>query len=143
MMGILATILNFMLRPGALHFLGFTAASVVFDATARAVGYRNVLDRRLVSSVILLAFSVLATLVAGFIIGSLFINPMFLSNMFGGVALKARGRAISTAFDVAEVTRNRFMKDVTVEKIEIGTEELKSIEGQTRNVSTITIVLKK
>lgn len=59
------------------------------------------------------------------------------------VALKARGRAISTAVDVAEVTRTRFMEDLTVEKIEIGTEELESIEGRTRNVSTITIVLKK
>ena len=59
------------------------------------------------------------------------------------VMLKARGRAVSTAVDVAEVTRNRFMTDLTVEKIEIGTEELESIEGQMRNVSTITIVLKK
>ena len=59
------------------------------------------------------------------------------------VALKARGRAISTAVDVAEVARNQFMKDLTVEKIEIGTEELESVEGQTRNVSTMTIVLKK
>ena len=59
------------------------------------------------------------------------------------VTLKARGRAISTAVDVVEVTRNRFMEGLTVEKIEIGTEELESIEGQMRNVSTITIVLKK
>ena len=89
LMGILATILNFMLRPGAAHFLGFTAASIVFDATARAVGYKNSLDRRLVSSVILVAFSLLSTLVAGLIIGSFFMNPMFLSKMFGGVALFA------------------------------------------------------
>jgi DNA-binding protein len=59
------------------------------------------------------------------------------------VALKARGRAISTAVDVAEVTRTRFMQDLKVENIEIGTEELESAEGQKRNVSTITIVLKK
>ena len=59
------------------------------------------------------------------------------------VTLKARGRAISTAVDAAEVTRNRFMKNLTVENIEIGTEELESPEGRMRNVSTITIVLKK
>lgn len=59
------------------------------------------------------------------------------------VALKARGRAISTAVDVVEVTRNRFMEGLTVEKIEIGTEELESAEGGTRNVSTMTIVLRK
>jgi len=58
------------------------------------------------------------------------------------VALKARGRAISTAVDVAEVTKHRFMESLTIEKIEIGTEELES-EGRMRNVSTITIVLKK
>jgi len=59
------------------------------------------------------------------------------------VALKARGRAISTAVDVAEVTKNRFIRDLTVENIEIGTEELESAEGGTRNVSTMTIVLKR
>ncbi len=58
------------------------------------------------------------------------------------VALKARGRAISTAVDVAEVTKNRFLENLIVEKVEIGTEELES-EGRMRNVSTITIVLKK
>ena len=59
------------------------------------------------------------------------------------VMLKARGRAISTAVDVAEVTRTRFMENLTVENIEIGTEELESLEGRMRNVSTMTIVLKK
>jgi DNA-binding protein len=61
----------------------------------------------------------------------------------GSVAVKARGRAISTAVDVVEVTRSRFLKDLTVEDIEIGTEELESTDGRMRNVSTITIVLRK
>ncbi|MCJ7573017.1 DNA-binding protein Alba [Candidatus Bathyarchaeota archaeon] len=61
----------------------------------------------------------------------------------GSVAVKARGRAISTAVDVVEVTRSRFLKDLTVEDIEIGTEELEATDGRMRNVSTITIVLKK
>ena len=59
------------------------------------------------------------------------------------VVLKARGRAISTAVDVAEVTRRRFMENLIVENVEIGTEELESPEGRPRNVSTIAIVLKK
>jgi len=58
------------------------------------------------------------------------------------VMLKARGRAISTAVDVAEITKNRFKENLTVENIDIGTEELESPEGRMRNVSTITIVLK-
>ncbi len=61
----------------------------------------------------------------------------------GTVELKARGRAISSAVDVAEVTKNRFLNDLKVENIEIGTEELENQEGQRRNVSTISIILKR
>ena len=57
------------------------------------------------------------------------------------VTLKARGRAISTAVDVAEITRHRFMKELDVGKITIGTEELPQEEGGTRNVSSIEITL--
>ncbi len=89
LMGLVATVLNFILRPGAFHFLGFTTASVVFDVAAVIVGYRNSLDRGLVSSVILVSVSLLSTTVAGLIIGTFFMNPMFLSNMFGGVAFFA------------------------------------------------------
>jgi DNA-binding protein len=58
------------------------------------------------------------------------------------VTLKARGRALSRAVDVAEVARSRFLGDVKVGKIEIGSEEI-SIEEQnrTRNVSTMEITL--
>ena len=89
LMGLVATVLNFILRPGALHFLGFTAASVVFDLAALIVGYRNSLDRGLVSSVILVVVSLLSTTVAGIIIGTFFMNPMLLTKMFGGVAFFA------------------------------------------------------
>jgi len=59
------------------------------------------------------------------------------------VTLKARGRSISTAVDVAEVTKNRFLENLTIENIEIGTEALENQDGQMRNVSTIAIILKK
>ncbi|MEM2128017.1 MAG: RNA-binding protein, partial [Candidatus Bathyarchaeia archaeon] len=42
------------------------------------------------------------------------------------VVVKARGRAISKAVDVVEIIRNRFMPDVKVSDIKIGTEEVKS-----------------
>ncbi len=58
------------------------------------------------------------------------------------VILKARGRAISSAVDAAEVTRTRFFSDLTSE-ISIGTEEMKGEEGRTRNVSTIEITLRR
>ena len=61
------------------------------------------------------------------------------------LTLKARGRAITTAVDAAEITRRRFLKDLTVSKIAIGTEELPAREGEKRSrmVSTIEITLAK
>jgi DNA-binding protein len=60
------------------------------------------------------------------------------------VVLKARGRAISTAVDIAEITRRQFLKDVEIDKIEIGSEDiLIEEENRTRTVSTIEITLKR
>ncbi|WGM89936.1 MAG: DNA-binding protein Alba [Candidatus Bathyarchaeum tardum] len=61
------------------------------------------------------------------------------------VSVKARGKAISRAVDVAEVTKRRFMPDLKIQKIGIGTELLDVVqEGSApSNVSTIEIVLAK
>jgi len=61
------------------------------------------------------------------------------------ITLKARGRAISTAVDTAEITRRRFIKDLKISKIAIGTEEMPAREGEnrTRMVSTMEITLKR
>ena len=61
------------------------------------------------------------------------------------ITLKARGKAITTAVDVAEITTNRFMKDLKVTAIGIGTEEMPPREGdnRARMVSTMEIKLKK
>ena len=61
------------------------------------------------------------------------------------ITLKARGRAITTAVDVAEITSNRFIKDLAVTSIGIGTEEMPAREGEnrSRNVSIIEIKLAK
>ena len=61
------------------------------------------------------------------------------------VTLKARGKAITTAVDVAEITSNRFIKDLAVTSVGIGTEELPAREGEnrSRNVSIIEIKLAK
>jgi DNA-binding protein Alba len=61
------------------------------------------------------------------------------------VTLKARGQAITTAVDVAEITRNRFLKDLKIGKITIGTEEMPPREGENRArmVSTMEITLTK
>ncbi|HOV81358.1 MAG TPA: DNA-binding protein Alba [Methanothrix sp.] len=58
------------------------------------------------------------------------------------VKIMARGRAISRAVDVAEVSRSRFLPDVTVKSISISTETLNTDKGET-NVSAIEIILAK
>ncbi len=57
------------------------------------------------------------------------------------VTLKARGQAITTAVDVVEIARRKFVKDLNVGDITIGTEEIQQEEGGTRNVSTMEIRL--
>ena len=61
------------------------------------------------------------------------------------ITLKARGRAITTAVDAAEITRHRFIKDLKISKISIGTEEMPAREGENRArmVSTMEITLTK
>ncbi len=58
------------------------------------------------------------------------------------VNIKARGRSISRAVDVAEVVKNRFVQGVKY-NIEIGTEEIQDEQKSRINVSTINIKLKK
>ena len=58
------------------------------------------------------------------------------------VSVKARGRAISRAVDVVEIVRRRFLPDVKIGNISIGTEQIQTGEGNTpANVSTIEITL--
>ncbi|MCZ3364427.1 MULTISPECIES: DNA-binding protein Alba [Methanobacterium] len=59
------------------------------------------------------------------------------------VILKARGRAISKAVDVAEIVRNRFITDIKLGTIDISTEEVSNREGSNSNVSAIEIHLNK
>ena len=61
------------------------------------------------------------------------------------VVLKARGKFISRAVDVAEVITKRFLKDqgIVVKNIKIDSEEFENKEGKKVNVSTIDIVLGK
>ena len=68
------------------------------------------------------------------------------TQMNGGtseVILKARGRAISRAVDVAEIVRNRFIPEAELGSIDISTEEVSSMEGSSSNVSAIEIQLNK
>ena len=60
------------------------------------------------------------------------------------VVLKARGRAISRAVDVAEILRRKFMPDtVELGEIAISTEVIEDSERGKSNVSAMEIELKK
>jgi DNA-binding protein len=60
------------------------------------------------------------------------------------VTVKARGKFISRAVDVAEVAAKRFLKDeIEIADIKIDSEEFQNKEGKEVRVSTIEILMKK
>lgn len=59
------------------------------------------------------------------------------------VHLKARGKSISKAVDVAEIVKNKFIQDAKVRDIKIGTEEIETENKEKINVSTIEVTLSK
>ena len=59
------------------------------------------------------------------------------------VVIKARGKLTAKAITVAEVLRNRYLPDVKVKDVKIGTEELTSEDGKVSRVSSIEIYLSK
>ena len=59
----------------------------------------------------------------------------------GTLIIKARGKAISRAVDVAEILRHQFVQTAIVDEIEISTEILTSDEGRESNVSSIEIFM--
>jgi len=60
------------------------------------------------------------------------------------VSIKARGKYICKAVDVAEMVRKRFLKEeVELENINIDSEERENNQGKKVRISVIEIVLKK
>jgi len=59
------------------------------------------------------------------------------------VIIKARGRAISRAVDVAEIVRRRFIMDAKYKDIKISTESIPTEGGGNANVSSMEITLSK
>ncbi len=59
------------------------------------------------------------------------------------VVIKARGRVTAKAIDVAEIVKNRFLKEVSIEKMQTDTENLPSKDGHMVSVSSLEITLFK
>jgi hypothetical protein len=83
--GLIATIINFVLNPQALTFLGFTAAALVFDLISTLAGFNNFFKKAFNTAIIAIIISTLSAAVAGFIIGSFFMAGSALS-LWGGVS---------------------------------------------------------
>lgn len=82
--GLIATVINFIFSPGAVHFLGFTVASVVFDAASWLVRYDNEFKKTVNIMVSMVSISTLSAAVAGFIIGTFFMAAPAMAR-WGGV----------------------------------------------------------
>ena len=59
------------------------------------------------------------------------------------VHVKARGKAISRAVDVAEIVKSKFEEEAEVDDISIDTDQIETDEGDELNVSSIQIDLSK
>jgi DNA-binding protein len=67
----------------------------------------------------------------------------FTTNNAREVTIKSRGKFISKAVDIAEVSRKRFLKDknLEVKEMKIDSEKFVNKEGKEVNVSTLDITL--
>jgi hypothetical protein len=101
--GFIALIINLIIRPGALQFFGFLAASILFDVLTYTSGYDLLFRKKLTGSIILFVISVVSAAFAGLIIGSFFMVPAALAQ-WGGVlgwsGLHAIGGVIGGAIGI-------------------------------------------
>jgi len=105
--GVIATVINFIINPGGVHFLGFTVASIVFDTTAKLIGYDRCFKKPLSAAVSMLSNSVLSAAVAGIIIGTFFMAAPALAawgGVLGWAGLHAVGGVIGGFIGIALVT---------------------------------------
>ena len=56
------------------------------------------------------------------------------------ITIKARGKSISKAVDIAEITKHKFIKELKYQSIKLDTEVMEGERGQS-NVSSIEILL--
>ncbi len=64
------------------------------------------------------------------------------NNNVDKITIKARGKAISKAVDIAEITRHKFIQSAKYKDIKVETETLQGERGDS-NVSSIEITLTK
>jgi len=107
MVGLIATVVNFIFNPAGVHFLGFAAASMVFDITAKLIGYDRCFKKPLFVTVSMLPVSVLSAAAAGLIIGTFFMDTSALAEwggVLGWAGLHAAGGVIGGLIGITLVT---------------------------------------
>lgn len=82
--GFIALLINLIVRPAALHFFGFFAASIMFDILTFLSGYKRLFERRRIGTIIVFLISVVSAAVAGLVIGAFFMPAQALAK-WGGV----------------------------------------------------------
>jgi hypothetical protein len=105
--GLIATVINFIFNPGNLFFLGFTAASMVFDLIAWLARYDVYFKNTSLTAVSLFSASVLSAAVAGLIIGGYFMPAPGLARwggVLGWAGLHAVGGVVGGFIGITLVT---------------------------------------
>lgn len=59
------------------------------------------------------------------------------------VMVRARGRTIEKAIDIVQMLKRGFLKNVTIQSIDVGSENVKRIDGTRGNISIIEITLSR
>jgi len=107
LIGLIATMINFIFNPGGIHFLGFTAAGVIFDIAAWLLRYDNIFRKTTNIAISMVAISTLSAAVAGFIIGIFFMVAPALAKwggVLGWAGLHAVGGVMGGVIGVLLVT---------------------------------------
>ena len=109
--GCIATIINLMLNPTALHFFGFTVACIIFDVLVSLFGHDRLFEKRLLGSISLFVISVFSAAVAGLVIGSFFMPTAALTRwggILGWAGLHSIGGAVGVSLTNALITREGY-----------------------------------
>ena len=59
------------------------------------------------------------------------------------VMVRARGRTIEKAIDIVQMLKRGFLKNVTIQSIDVGSENVKRMDGTRGNISIIEITLSR
>lgn len=106
MIGAIATVINFVLRPSAVHFLGFTVASIFFDLAISFVGFTKPFSKKAYTVASIMPISIASAALAGYLIGTFFMSGPALAPMggvIGWAAMHAIGGIIGGAIGISLV----------------------------------------